>query len=47
VLDRVPGLAERAAHLRQEMVDTRLQMRAWTREYGEDHPSIRDWVWPD
>src|SRR5437667_6289618 len=29
VIDRVPGLAERAAHLRQEMVDTRLQMRLW------------------
>ncbi|HVC88762.1 MAG TPA: phosphoketolase family protein [Gaiellaceae bacterium] len=46
VIDRVPGLAERAAHLRQEMIDTRLQMRAWTREHGEDHPDIRDWTWP-
>ncbi len=47
VIDRVPGLAERAAHLRQEMVDKRLQMRAWTREHGEDHPDVRDWSWPD
>ena len=46
VIDRVPDLAERAGHLRQEMVDTRLQMRAWTREHGEDHPDVRDWVWP-
>jgi xylulose-5-phosphate/fructose-6-phosphate phosphoketolase len=46
VIDRVPRLAERAAHLRQEMVDTRLQMRAWTREHGEDHPDVRDWTWP-
>jgi xylulose-5-phosphate/fructose-6-phosphate phosphoketolase len=46
VIDRVPHLAERAAHLRQEMVDTRLRMRAYTREHGEDSPDIRDWVWP-
>jgi xylulose-5-phosphate/fructose-6-phosphate phosphoketolase len=46
VIDRVPGLAERAAPLRQEMVDTRLRARAYTREHGEDEPAIRDWVWP-
>jgi xylulose-5-phosphate/fructose-6-phosphate phosphoketolase len=46
VIDRVPHLAERAAHLRQEMVDTRLRMRAHTREQGEDPAEIRDWVWP-
>jgi xylulose-5-phosphate/fructose-6-phosphate phosphoketolase len=46
VIDRVPGLAERAASLRQEMVDRRLRARAWTREHGEDHPEISDWVWP-
>jgi xylulose-5-phosphate/fructose-6-phosphate phosphoketolase len=45
VIDRVPGLAERAAHLRQELVDTRLRHRAWTREHGEDHPDVRDWTW--
>jgi xylulose-5-phosphate/fructose-6-phosphate phosphoketolase len=46
VIDRVPGLGERAAWLRQDMVDSRLRFRAWTREYGEDHPDVRDWVWP-
>ena len=46
VIDRVPGLAERAAPLRQEMVDTRLRARAYTRAHGEDDPDIRDWVWP-
>jgi xylulose-5-phosphate/fructose-6-phosphate phosphoketolase len=46
VIDRVPDLPGRAAHLRQEMVDTRLRCRAWTREYGEDDPRVRDWVWP-
>jgi len=46
VIDRVPGLSERAAHLRQEMVDARLRARAYTREHGEDDPAVRDWVWP-
>ena len=46
VIDRVPGLAARAAHLRQEMDERRLEARAWTRSYGEDHPDVRDWAWP-
>jgi xylulose-5-phosphate/fructose-6-phosphate phosphoketolase len=46
VIDRVPGLAPRAAQLRQDMQDRRLACRAWTREHGEDHPEVRDWTWP-
>jgi xylulose-5-phosphate/fructose-6-phosphate phosphoketolase len=46
VIDRVPGLGQRAAVLRQRMVDERLRMRAYTREHGEDHPDVRTWVWP-
>jgi xylulose-5-phosphate/fructose-6-phosphate phosphoketolase len=46
VIDRMPGLGGRAAHLRQEMEDRRLRARAYTREHGEDDPAIRDWVWP-
>jgi xylulose-5-phosphate/fructose-6-phosphate phosphoketolase len=46
VVDRVPGLAARAAHLRQEMDERRLEARAWTRSHGEDHPDVQDWVWP-
>ncbi|MCW3000879.1 MAG: phosphoketolase family protein [Conexibacter sp.] len=46
VIDRVPGLAERAAGLRQEMFDTRLRLRAYTREVGDDAPEVRDWAWP-
>src|SRR5213079_2077827 len=40
VVDRVPGLTARCAALRQEMEDTRLRARAWTREHGEDHPDV-------
>ena len=46
VIDRVPGLGERAAELRQRMVDERLRHRAYTREVGDDPPEIRDWSWP-
>jgi xylulose-5-phosphate/fructose-6-phosphate phosphoketolase len=46
VIDRVPGVGGRAGWLRQEMLDQRLRCRAWTREHGEDHPDVRDWVWP-
>jgi xylulose-5-phosphate/fructose-6-phosphate phosphoketolase len=46
VIDRVPGLGETAAGLRQEMVDTRLRHRAYTREVGDDMPDVRDWTWP-
>jgi xylulose-5-phosphate/fructose-6-phosphate phosphoketolase len=46
VIDRVPGLASKCAHLRQEMVDRRLEARAWTRVYGDDQPDVRDWTWP-
>ena len=46
VIDRVPGLGERAAQLRQDMEDARLRARMWAREHGEDAPAIRDWTWP-
>jgi len=46
VIDRVPGLAPRAAHLRQLMVDSRIKARQYTRDVGEDMPEIQNWVWP-
>ena len=45
-IDRVPQLAERGAHLRQEMTDARLAARNYTREHGDDLPEVSDWVWP-
>jgi xylulose-5-phosphate/fructose-6-phosphate phosphoketolase len=45
VIDRVPGIADRASHLRQRMVDKRAECRAYTRLEGEDAPEIRDWRW--
>jgi xylulose-5-phosphate/fructose-6-phosphate phosphoketolase len=43
VIDRVPGLGQKVAELRQEMIDERLRHRAHTREMGEDAPDVRDW----
>jgi xylulose-5-phosphate/fructose-6-phosphate phosphoketolase len=45
VIDRVPGLIDRAGHVRQLMVDSRRRARAWTRDHGEDLPEVRDWAW--
>jgi xylulose-5-phosphate/fructose-6-phosphate phosphoketolase len=46
VIDRVPGLGSRAAPLRQQMTDARVEARAYTREHGDDPAEIRDWTWP-
>jgi xylulose-5-phosphate/fructose-6-phosphate phosphoketolase len=46
VIDRVPGLARRAAGLRQRMVDKRTEHRYYVRQTGEDMPEVRDWSWP-
>ena len=46
VIDRVPGLDQRAARLRQLMTDTLTRHRAWTREHGEDLPEVAGWTWP-
>jgi xylulose-5-phosphate/fructose-6-phosphate phosphoketolase len=45
VIDRVPGLAAKAASARQLMVDARNVAREWTRVHGDDHPVVADWVW--
>jgi xylulose-5-phosphate/fructose-6-phosphate phosphoketolase len=45
VIDRVDGLASRAAVLRQRIVDARLAARRYTREHGEDDPQIANWTW--
>jgi xylulose-5-phosphate/fructose-6-phosphate phosphoketolase len=45
VIDRVPGLARRAATVRQEMVDKRSEHREHVVRTGEDLTEVRDWVW--
>jgi len=45
VIDRVPGLARRAAVLRQSMVDQRAEHHDYVRRTGEDMPDITHWSW--
>ena len=45
VIDRVPGLARRAATLRQEMVDKLAEHHDYVRRTGEDLPEVSDWTW--
>jgi xylulose-5-phosphate/fructose-6-phosphate phosphoketolase len=47
VLDRLPGLGARTAHLRQLLRDKRTEHRAYIRERGDDLPEVRDWRWGD
>jgi len=46
VIDRVPGLAATAGHVRQLMTDKRISARAYTRAQGEDAPEVANWTWP-
>jgi xylulose-5-phosphate/fructose-6-phosphate phosphoketolase len=45
VIDRVPGLGSRAAHVRQAMRDRLTEHREYIERHGEDMPEIRDWRW--
>jgi xylulose-5-phosphate/fructose-6-phosphate phosphoketolase len=46
VIDRVPGLAVRAAHLKEEMKNAIIDNLAYARTYGTDRPELTEWVWP-
>jgi xylulose-5-phosphate/fructose-6-phosphate phosphoketolase len=45
VIDRVPGLARRAAVLRQRMVDKHVEHHDYIRRTGEDLPEVTGWTW--
>jgi xylulose-5-phosphate/fructose-6-phosphate phosphoketolase len=47
VIDRVPTLRYRAAHVRQLMRDKRTEHSEYITRRGEDLPEVRDWVWQD
>jgi xylulose-5-phosphate/fructose-6-phosphate phosphoketolase len=46
VIDRVPSLGARAAHVKQRLRDTLIEHREYVRRHGDDLPEIRDWTWP-
>ncbi|MCL4764011.1 MAG: phosphoketolase, partial [Burkholderiales bacterium] len=45
VIDRVPSLRYRAAHVKQLMRDRRALHRRYVVEHGQDMPEVRDWRW--
>ncbi len=46
VIDRVPSLGYRAAHLRQMLRDKLVEHREYIRQHGQDMPEILAWRWP-
>jgi xylulose-5-phosphate/fructose-6-phosphate phosphoketolase len=46
VIDRVPGLAARGAHLKEEMKDAIIDNLSYARTHGTDRDEISNWVWP-
>jgi xylulose-5-phosphate/fructose-6-phosphate phosphoketolase len=46
VIDRVPNLGSKFAHVKQAMRDKLLEHKQYIRKYGDDMPEIRDWKWP-
>ncbi len=46
VIDRVPGLSVRAAHIRQMLGERLIDHVNYIRAHGEDLPEIRNWQWP-
>jgi xylulose-5-phosphate/fructose-6-phosphate phosphoketolase len=46
VIDWVPGLASRAAHLKEEMKNAMIDNLAYAHNEGEDRDEITNWVWP-
>ena len=46
VIDRVPGLNVRHAHLKQEMHNMLVEHKEYVREHGDDLPAIKNWMWP-
>ncbi|MFE5211206.1 phosphoketolase [Streptomyces sp. NPDC056600] len=47
VIDRVPGLAVRAAAVRQAMADVRARHHLHIRATGVDLPEVAEWTWND
>lgn len=45
VVDRVPKMQHRAAHIKQAMRDRIIEHKHYIERHGEDMPEIRDWTW--
>ncbi|MES1206925.1 MAG: phosphoketolase family protein, partial [Pseudomonadota bacterium] len=47
VIERVPRLQARAAHLKEEMKNAIVDNLQYAHQRGADRPEITDWTWPD
>ncbi|MBS1605974.1 MAG: phosphoketolase family protein [Bacteroidetes bacterium] len=45
VIDRLPGLGEKCAYIKQEMQDMLIRHRAYIDREGLDMPEVLDWKW--
>ncbi|MEO1433515.1 MAG: phosphoketolase family protein [Cyanobacteria bacterium J06633_8] len=45
VIDRVPHLGYKAAHVKQMLHEKLIEHKQYVRDWGEDMPEIRDWKW--
>jgi XFP C-terminal domain len=46
VIDRVPGLGSKAAHVNQHFRNKLIEHRIYVDQHGEDMPEIQNWSWP-
>jgi xylulose-5-phosphate/fructose-6-phosphate phosphoketolase len=46
VIDRVPGLQTKAAHLKESMRNEIIHNLNYAHEHGTDRSEIANWVWP-
>jgi xylulose-5-phosphate/fructose-6-phosphate phosphoketolase len=46
VIERVPGLASKAAQVTQHFRDKLTEHRSYINRHGEDMPEIQEWSWP-
>jgi xylulose-5-phosphate/fructose-6-phosphate phosphoketolase len=46
VIDRVPRLKSKSAHVLQQLLDRLIEHRQYITQHGEDIPDIRDWKGP-
>jgi xylulose-5-phosphate/fructose-6-phosphate phosphoketolase len=45
VIDRLPNLSHVAAHAREELTNTLIEHRRFTRTHGTDLPDVANWTW--
>jgi xylulose-5-phosphate/fructose-6-phosphate phosphoketolase len=46
VIEWVPGLGSKAAHVKQHLRDKLTEHRRYVDQHGEDMPEIQNWGWP-